>query len=316
MPGELARLQAWLQGAILDPARAWGTDAMITASRALTPAARLAIYQQGYRARLLDRMRVHYPVLCDLLGRDVFDALALEFLAARPSRGRTLDEVGAGFADHLQSCRLDTDGSEDRADLLVDIARFERAFVDATTAPGVEDVGGVDVALLPPPSHPGWPDATVTPAPCLRLLALDYPVHSYVTAVRHGDHRRPLPARARTRLALYRRDYTVTTTELDAEPWWLLAVLVTGNGPRAAGQAARMTAREVAEWVRHWAERGLFVAITVPSVSGFPSSVQRGLDPGRSLVPPGGRVHNGQTRRRTRELPMSERGPGVPPGGM
>ncbi|GLY67800.1 HvfC/BufC N-terminal domain-containing protein [Amycolatopsis taiwanensis] len=265
MPGELGRLQAWLQGAILDPTRAWGTDAVITASPALTPAARLAIYQQGYRTRLLEGMRAHYPVLCELLGRDSFDAFALEFLAARPSRSRTLDDLGAGFADHLQSSRLDAGRGEDWWDFAADLARFERAFAEATAAPGVEDIGGVDAGLLPPPSHPGWPDATVTPSPCLRLLALDFPVHTYATAVRRGDHRRPPPARARTRLAVHRRDYVVTTTELDAAPWWLLAVLVTGNGPRAAAQAARMTACEMAEWVRHWAERGLFVAITVPS---------------------------------------------------
>jgi putative DNA-binding protein len=265
MPGELSRQQAWLQAAILDPARAWGTEAMITPSPSLTPAACLGIYQQAYRTRLLERMRAHHPVLCRVLGPEVFDAFALDYLAAHPVRGRTLDDIGVGFADHLQSSRPDAGRHEDRCDLMVDIARFERAFVDATTAVGVEDIGGVDVELLPPPSHPGWPDATVTPAPCLRLLALDFPVHTYVTAVRCGEDSFPLPARARTRLALSRLDYAVTATELAAEPWWLLAVLVTGNGPRAAAQAARMSPRETAEWLRHWAGRGLFTAITVPT---------------------------------------------------
>lgn len=278
MPGELARQQAWLQAAILDPVRAWGTDAMITSSAALPPAARLGIYQQAYRTRLLDCLRAHHPVLCHILGRAVFDALALDYLAARPSRGRTLDDLGVGFADHLRAAHPDAGGREDRYDLMVDIARFERAFVDATTAVGVEDAGGVDVELLPPPSHPGWPDATVIPAPCLRLLALDFPVHTYVTAVRRGERSRPLPSRARTRLALSRRDYAVTAVELEAAPWWLLAVLATGNGPRAAGQAARMTPREVAEWLRHWAERGLFIGITMPTPTGAGANADAGKE--------------------------------------
>lgn len=265
MPGDLARQQAWLQAAILDPTRAWGADAIITPSETLTPAARLGIYQQAYRTRLLECMRAHHPVLCRILGREVFDAFALDYLAAQPSRSRTLDDLGAGFPDYLQSSRPDVGRPEDWCDLMVDIARFERAFVEATTGVGVEDSGGVAVDALPPSSHPGWPDATITPAPCLRLLALDFPVHTYATAVRRGEHSAPLPARARTRLALTRRDYAVTAMELEAEPWWLLAVLVTGNGPRAAGQAARMAPDEVAEWLRHWAERGLFLSISVPT---------------------------------------------------
>ncbi|MGH3851299.1 MAG: DNA-binding domain-containing protein, partial [Pseudonocardiaceae bacterium] len=81
MRGEsLSRTQAWLQAAIQEPARTTSVCDVITASSKLGPDERLAIYQRGYRARLLECMRTHYPVLCHLLGRDLFDAFAMEYL--------------------------------------------------------------------------------------------------------------------------------------------------------------------------------------------------------------------------------------------
>jgi hypothetical protein len=229
MGGEsLSRTQAWLQAAIQEPTRETGVCDVITVSSTLGPEERLAIYQRGYRARLLECMRTHYPVLCHVLGRDLFNAFAVEYLRANPSRSRTLGELGARFADHLDATRPDRHAREEWIDLMVDIARFERAFTEVHAGPGVEGSVLLQPPSLPEPLPPRWVHTLTTPAPGLRLLTLGFPVHIYVTTVRHGNDAPPLPPRSSTHLVLSRHNYVVTVTEVEPPRWHLLTALVAG----------------------------------------------------------------------------------------
>lgn len=267
MGGEsLSRTQAWLQAAIQDPARATGVCDVIAASSTLGPEERLAIYQRGYRARLLECMRRHYPVLCHLLGRELFDAFAVEYLWANPSRSRTLGELGARFADHLDATRPDRHAREEWIDLMVDIARFERAFIEVHAGPGVEGCAVLPPPLLPEPLSPGWAHALATPAPCLRLLALGFPVHTYVTAVRHGKDVPPLPPRSSTHLVLSRHNYLVTVTEVGPPRWYLLSALATGHSLREAALRAGVTDADATICLREWVARRVFTAISLPEL--------------------------------------------------
>lgn len=270
MRGELARQQEWLQAAILWSADTAEAGTVITPSAALSASARLAIYQHGYRSRLLHCMRAHYPVLCHLLGRDLFDAFTLDYLRANPSHSRSLDSFGARFADHLQATRPDP--GPDWSDLMVDIARLERAFAEVNTGPGIE---GEERAVVP---RSGWLDAVVLPAPCLRLLTLDFPAHHYLTAVRRGDHSYPLLRRARTHLVLFRDEYLVTATELDPSRWRLLAALVAGNDPRTAARLTGTNGEDAVDYLREWAARR-FVAIDLPGPVGAGADLENWKEP-------------------------------------
>ncbi|MEU2868204.1 DNA-binding domain-containing protein [Streptomyces olivoreticuli] len=194
-PSSLSAVQRWMQAVILDPT---GEDPghTVTASRRLSARERLLIHQRGYRLRLVECMRGLHPGSAHLLGREIFDGFALDYLDAHPSRSPTLTGLSDGFADHLDRTRPDAGpGAEREAwiDLLIDLVRFERAFTEVLDGPG--------------------PEAGAGPAPPARLLRACAPVHAYVAAVHRGEDPPP-PEQGPVFLALTRRDFTVVTREL------------------------------------------------------------------------------------------------------
>lgn len=194
-PAELTDLQRWFQDAILDPHGQRGGDqeaasAVLTGSSRQTVGERLAVYQRGYRLRLLGSLRACFPALHHLLGPEAFDALAREYVEAVPPSSYTLDHAMQGFPVHLAHGRPDAQRPEDErdpwVDLVVDLARFERAFAEVFSS--------------------------CQPAP-LRRLACRHPVQTYAAAVARG--REPAPPEARpVLLTLRRRGHTVVVTEM------------------------------------------------------------------------------------------------------
>jgi hypothetical protein len=256
----LHQLQTWLQGAILDPAGAGDVADVVVATERLPAARRLAVYQHGYLARLIDTLRAHYPVARHLLSAELFDEFARDYLSARPSRSHTLEALGAGFADHLAATRPDAISSEREPwiDLLFDVVRFERAFTEAHAAAGAE-------LREPPPAGPelgapGWADTVVSTVECLRLVRAGFPVHTFAVAVRaHKDP--PLPPLGEVRLVLARTDFVVTVTEFDEPRYRLLAGLRTGTPLGRAGSGAGLAPHQTDAHLRTWMAERLIVGI-------------------------------------------------------
>lgn len=261
MPAErLHHLQTWLQGAILDPAAAGEVADVVVATARLPAARRLAIYQHGYLSRLTDTLRAHYPVARYLLGAELFDEFARDYLSARPSRSYTLEVLGAGFADHLAATRPDTTPGEREPwiDLLTDVVRFERAFTEAHAAAGAE-------RREPPPAAPeldapDWTETVVSTVECLRLVRAGFPVHTFAVAVRARQDP-PLPPPREVRLVLARTDFVVTVAEFDGPRYRLLAGLRAGTPLGRAGGDAGLTPYQTDECLRTWLAERLIVGI-------------------------------------------------------
>ena len=261
MPAERLRdLQTWLQGAIMDPACAGDVAEVVVATARLPAARRLAIYQHGYLARLVDCLSAHYPVVRHLLGAEVFAGFARDYLAARPSRSYTLEALGAGFGDHLAATRPDVVSGEREpwVDLLLDVVRFERAFTEAHSAVGSEFRDPPPV--LPEPGGVGWAESSVSTVECLRLVRAGFPVHVFAVAVR-ARRDPPLPSPREVRLVLARRDFVVTVAEFDESRYRLLAGLRAGVPLGRAGDAAGLTPGEVGVCLRDWMAERLIVGI-------------------------------------------------------
>ena len=169
---DLNRVQRWFQAVVTHPegleAGAQSDEArklinlppgqlekVITRSRALSAAERLAIYANAYHTRLLECLGEVYPMLKRTLGEEAFDALAFGYLQDYPSRSYTLNELGRHFPGYLQETRptaheadaesvpAGSAGSqqgsmEDWPDFLVDLARLEWAIYDVFDGVGVE----------------------------------------------------------------------------------------------------------------------------------------------------------------------------------
>jgi hypothetical protein len=294
---DLGHVQRWMQAAIMHAegvvegiaspeARRYidvgpdDAEAVVTRSRALTALERLAIYSYAYYARLLECLREEFPVLKHALGEEIFDAFAVEYLERYPSRSYTLFQLGVNFPRFLAETRPDRPspspqgGKAEREaavnwpDFLIDLATLELAFNEVFDGPGVEGERLLDADQLRAMPPERLLEARLVGVPCLRLLALRYPVNRYFSAVRR--HENPdLPEPADTFLAITRRRYVVRHYELSRPAYELLHALVAGESVgqaisravESAGPDLDRLPSNLRTWFHDWAAEGFFRAL-------------------------------------------------------
>lgn len=96
----------------------------------LSADARLAIYRNAYRVRLIDALDDTYAVLHKLLGDDTFLSLAEMFIAAHPSVHRSIRWYGRELADFMGGCPPFAEQP-----ILSEVARFEWTLAEVFDAP-------------------------------------------------------------------------------------------------------------------------------------------------------------------------------------
>lgn len=260
---ELDRTQRWMHAAMTDPhGVAEDARAVVNGSPGMPAEQRLELYRRTYHRRLTGCLRDSHPALCHALGEQLFEDFALDYLDAHPPRGPSLDTLGAMFADHLQATRPDRDMPPARRerwpDLLVDLARLERAFLEVYDGPGAEHARTLCSSDLP--ADGGARAAMrVRPVPCLRLLRVSHRVDEYLLAVRRGEDPQ-LPAQCEHFVALSRSDWRVTLTGLQAAEHALLTALMRGADLAAASTAATIDHGAAWSCLREWTQRGFFLA--------------------------------------------------------
>lgn len=274
----LQSLQDWLQAAIRTPGDAQlraQAGGHLQSSARLDAAARLAIYQRSYRARLLQSFHAIFPGLLHALGPELLDRFALEFLEHHPPHHPSVNRVAEGFAEHLQRTRPPAEhpGRPDWTDFILDLARLEMALLEVSEARGLEQTGTVDSGSVRALTGDGLLRCMPRGAPCLRLLEASYPVHDYLQALRAGDTPHTPDARL-TCLALTRVHYRLATRELAPVQWQLLRRLdgrtslsealraVTGLGLRPTPDAALARV-----WLGNFLAQGLLESVEDPPVA-------------------------------------------------
>jgi len=279
---DLERIQRWMQSVIMHPdGAAAGVESkaardqidvnsrdveqVVSRSKNLTSLERLSIYGNAYYARLLECLHEEFPALHRVLGDDAFDGFALEYLQAYPSESYTLSNLGTKLPRFLEETRpARTVDGPDWADLLIDVARLERAYAEVFDGPGVEDDQLLTADELLKIPQDRWPDVTLVPVPCLKLMTFTYPVHEYASAVRQQADAE-FPEASPTYLAITRRDYIVRREQQTAEQYNLLGALCDGV---PLSQAIEKSCRHIADsedfalalgvWFRKWSVAGYF----------------------------------------------------------
>jgi Putative DNA-binding domain len=286
----LDQIQRWLQAVITHPD---GVAAGIESSEArseidLTPdrieqvvdpskrrtsVERIEVYANAYYARLLECLRDEFPALLHAIGEEVFDGLAFGYLQSYPSTSYTLANLSSHFVQFLEETRPhdEADESPSWPDFMIDLARLERTYSEVFDGPGAERLKllGVDEILAVSPDE--WPSARLRPVPCLRLLALRYPVQEYATGVRKKEDP-AFPDPAPTWLAVSRIDYVVRRWTLSHRQFELLSSLLSGATVgeaieklalevSATGQNLDRLADDLRNWFREWSAAGFFQAI-------------------------------------------------------
>ena len=282
---DLNQIQRWMQSVLMHPAGAEEgvasaearqvidvppdqAESIVTRSRALSGLERLAIYNRAYFARLLDCLRESYPVLFHALGEDAFGAFALDYLQKYPSRSYTLNDLGSNFPRYLRDSRPADEVGPSWPDFIIDLATLEWLYNEVFDGPGVEGQRLLRPEHLQRIAPRRWPEARLVPVPCLRVLALRYPVHLYYTAVRRKK-KAEFPDPAETLLAVTRRRYVIRRYELTRPQFVLLEALLRGQAvgeaiglaADAAGDDDDRFAAELSEWFRDWTAEGFFRAV-------------------------------------------------------
>jgi hypothetical protein len=141
---------------------------------------RLRIYRNSCRSVTTEVLRMTYPAVDRLIGRDFFELAAERFCAAHPPESGYLNEYGGAFADFLAAL------PEAAAALcyLPDVARFEWALSGAANANDEPTLDLPSLAAIDPEQHEGL---RFEPHPSVRLLKLDYPGDAIADAVVVGD---------------------------------------------------------------------------------------------------------------------------------
>lgn len=279
-PFDLETLQRWMQSQLMEADLTGGIapvaiEDVITASPSQTSQQRFDVYAYAYQARLVECLREEFATLCQFLGQDVFDGLAVAYLQAHPSQSYTLADLGARFPAFMQQAAAaltdeadnESETAENGSQFLIELATLERLYAEVFDGPGIEGLSLISPDELKKISPDQWPEVRFEAAPCLKLMEFAYPVHEFVTACRQGSEP-PVPEPRPTRLVVTRRQYVVRRVPVAETQFRLLGLLSNGM---PLGEALETTAangddidglvKDVQQWFYEWTASGFFIGV-------------------------------------------------------
>jgi hypothetical protein len=226
-------------------------EAVVQPNDRLSSVERLQIYRRMYLSRMEEALGCDYPLLREFLGASEFSSLVDRYVQAHPSGSYTLDRLGDSLCEFLRA-----EAAYGRRQTAVqDIARVEKAVVEVQEE---REVAPLDAAELGGVPSECWGQLILEGIPALRLLQLNYPVHSWMAATRVGQGL-PNARRRSTALLLWRQNYTLWRRPLEPRVARLLAGLLAGKPLQAAMEdAGRFSAARLFSTFQMWVQDGLF----------------------------------------------------------
>ncbi len=152
-------------------------EAIIQPNDRLTSFERLEIYNRQYWFRLYGCLEEDFPGLQAIVGRARFDALMRAYLTDCPSQSFTLRNLGSRLESWLTG---HPELIQPHSTLALDMVRLEWAHIEAFDSEERPRLAAEDLAAIDE-------NSTLSLQPCLRLLALSYPVEDLLLQVRNED---------------------------------------------------------------------------------------------------------------------------------
>ncbi len=147
--------------------------------RGFTPAERLRIYRNTFRSTLIEALRITYPAVDKLVGRDFFDAAADAFVRTETPCSAYLNDYGGVFAVFLESF-----APAGALSYLPDVARFEWALSVAANAPDASVLAPGALQAVDPRDHSVL---RFQRHPSVTVLAISHAADRIADAVLGGD---------------------------------------------------------------------------------------------------------------------------------
>ncbi|HEY4080878.1 MAG TPA: DNA-binding domain-containing protein [Burkholderiaceae bacterium] len=190
----------------------------------VSPTLGLDVYRHAYTARLIAALRDNYLVLHRVMGDESFDALALRYLDAHPSRTPSIRWFGHALADFMVT-------DEDLPHpCFADFARMDWALRGAFDAADAPALRGEDLAGL-------QPEQSFSLHPSVGLVPLEWAIEAAWRALRQAiteeatddDPELPEPEAQEHLLLVWREALDVRWRSLDALEAALLQAVQAGE---------------------------------------------------------------------------------------
>jgi Putative DNA-binding domain len=183
-PGDLQRHRldaqtgyaAGFAGPLLDPERP--PPAFVAGPNGKAANKRFAVYRNNVTVSLINALAATFPATMRIVGVDFFRAIARFHVRATPPTSPLLFEYGHDFPDFIE--RYEYAGS---MPWLADVARIERAWLDAYHAADAAPLPAQALASIPP-AH--LAETILTPHPATRIVRSRYPAVTIFAANRVG----------------------------------------------------------------------------------------------------------------------------------
>ncbi len=131
---------------------------------------RYAVYRNNVASSLVKAIEDIYPATRRIVGPEFFRGMAIGFVRLSPPRSRVLSEYGRDFPAFIEGF-----GPARPMPYLADVARLERAWLDAYHAADAEPLAQEALAGLPPERLAA---ACFVPHPAMRLVRSNYAIVS------------------------------------------------------------------------------------------------------------------------------------------
>jgi hypothetical protein len=176
MPPEPVSFAATFAPALLDPACA--TPPVVTGPNGRAAGKRYDVYRNNVTVSLIDALAAIYPAVQRITGTDFFRAMARFHVRESPPASPLLFEYGRGFPDFIA-------GYEHAQTLpwLADVARLERAWLDAYHARDAAPLAPAQLAAIGPERLAGL---VFTPHPAAQIVRSDFSAVTILAANRDG----------------------------------------------------------------------------------------------------------------------------------
>lgn len=208
--------------------------------------ARFAVHRNNVVAGLVTALGEAYPAVRRLVGEDFFRAAAALFVRTHPPRSPVMLLYGAEFPDWIAA--FPPAGG---LPYLPDVARLERAWLEAFHAADAEPIDGAQLAAIPAARVAA---VRFRPHPSLRLVASIHPIVS----LRAGS---PANLAAAETAVVARPGVEVSVRDAAPGEATLLAALLRGAPFGALAEVAAGGAFDLAAELRAAFARGLVAAI-------------------------------------------------------
>lgn len=275
MNGGLAELErefyAYLRGGPAEP-----VAARVAERGPASTAVRLGIYANAYSKRLTEALEADHEMLGHYLGDALWERMCSDYIAARPSRFRSLRQFGDALPGFLAAHEAFS-----QHPVVAELAAFERALLDAFDAADADRAAWADLLALP---QAAWPGLRLGFHPSVRRLAAEWngvPIWQALKAGREPPPATPTPGAA---WLLWRDESRITQFRaLAADENAALAAMLEAGADFAAlcerlaeQHAAEQVPAQALELLQGWFDTGLVSTVegAAPAARSGPAPIQ------------------------------------------